>query len=236
MADFIDGVHNYCDRWCERCEFTARCRVFAMEAEMLDEEKDVGSEAFVRNLANILEDAKRMLAEKAEEFGIDLNAIDDQEIADISERKQEFVEQSELTKLAERYAFEAGPLLEESGAWASSTDVDLSIVHEVLAVLHWYRFFIAAKIERGLHGIADDGREFDQLSDPQGDANGSVKIALIAIERSILAWTYLLDENNADRIRPFIQLLELIKRKTEEKFPYARDFVRPGFDEIDTVM
>jgi hypothetical protein len=30
---FIPGVYNYCDRWCERCPFTGRCRVFADEAE-----------------------------------------------------------------------------------------------------------------------------------------------------------------------------------------------------------
>ena len=30
---FIPGIFNYCDRWCERCAFTARCRTFAMEQE-----------------------------------------------------------------------------------------------------------------------------------------------------------------------------------------------------------
>jgi len=29
--DFISGIYNYCDRWCERCVMTARCVVFAME-------------------------------------------------------------------------------------------------------------------------------------------------------------------------------------------------------------
>src|SRR5690606_11821977 len=32
-SDYIDGIFNYCDRWCERCPFTARCRTFAMEQE-----------------------------------------------------------------------------------------------------------------------------------------------------------------------------------------------------------
>lgn len=30
---FIDGLYNYCDRWCERCLLTARCRVFAFEEQ-----------------------------------------------------------------------------------------------------------------------------------------------------------------------------------------------------------
>ncbi len=26
---FIVGIYNYCDSWCEPCQFTSRCRVFA---------------------------------------------------------------------------------------------------------------------------------------------------------------------------------------------------------------
>ena len=29
--NFISGIHNYCDRWCERCQFTSRCAVYAIE-------------------------------------------------------------------------------------------------------------------------------------------------------------------------------------------------------------
>src|SRR5688572_14788934 len=31
---FIVGIFNYCDRWCERCTLTNRCRVFASLAEV----------------------------------------------------------------------------------------------------------------------------------------------------------------------------------------------------------
>ena len=31
---FILGIFNYCDRWCETCAFTSRCRLFADCAEM----------------------------------------------------------------------------------------------------------------------------------------------------------------------------------------------------------
>jgi hypothetical protein len=30
---FISGIYNYCDRWCERCPFTARCLVYAQEQQ-----------------------------------------------------------------------------------------------------------------------------------------------------------------------------------------------------------
>ena len=35
---FILGIFNYCDRWCQRCAFTNRCRVFADTAEIEFEE------------------------------------------------------------------------------------------------------------------------------------------------------------------------------------------------------
>lgn len=31
---FIVGIFNYCDRWCERCALTGRCRLFADQAEI----------------------------------------------------------------------------------------------------------------------------------------------------------------------------------------------------------
>ncbi|MDY6953748.1 MAG: hypothetical protein SWE60_19750 [Thermodesulfobacteriota bacterium] len=27
---FISGIHNYCDRWCERCPLTSRCMNFSI--------------------------------------------------------------------------------------------------------------------------------------------------------------------------------------------------------------
>jgi len=34
--NFIPGIYNYCDRWCERCLYTDRCRVFVMEKEFTE--------------------------------------------------------------------------------------------------------------------------------------------------------------------------------------------------------
>ncbi len=42
MAEKISGIHNYCDRWCERCAFTSRCEVYRTleEKDALDLDKD----------------------------------------------------------------------------------------------------------------------------------------------------------------------------------------------------
>ncbi|HTV00428.1 MAG TPA: hypothetical protein VMF13_07835, partial [Luteitalea sp.] len=34
LDGYIVGIFNYCDRWCERCPLTSRCRVFASTVEM----------------------------------------------------------------------------------------------------------------------------------------------------------------------------------------------------------
>ncbi|MGI8641724.1 MAG: hypothetical protein ACR2MG_17490 [Pyrinomonadaceae bacterium] len=235
---FITGIHNYCDRWCERCTFTARCRVFSMEQEDTDEERDINNEAFWRNLAGIFAQAKTVIREKAEEFGIDVDAVSDEEFAEIKRRREENLSREDLPKLAEKYGRESRKILEEKDEWLIFSALNEETQNEMLSIIYWYQYFIGAKIHRGLSGIFDSDGNFDaeELEDAQSDANGSIKIALIAVERSLMAWTVLLTNENARTIEPLLNLLETIKRKAEEKFPNARDFIRPGFDEIETVM
>jgi hypothetical protein len=234
----IPFIHNYCDRWCERCSFTSRCAVFEAEQETTDEEKDINNDAFWRNLANIFAETKRMLTEQAEELGIDLNNISDEKYEEHRKRERKIIADSNLTKLTKKYAFDARPILAAKDDWLMFSPLDEEANGEMLSIIFWYQFFISAKIQRGLHGILDfDGNEdLDEINDVESDANGSVKVGLIAIERSIMAWTNLMSNENAATIKPFIKLLEIIKQKTETKFPHAKEFIRPGFDEIEMVM
>jgi hypothetical protein len=235
---FIPFIHNYCDRWCERCEFTHRCHVFAMEAEMTDEDQDVESGNFARTISNILDDARNMLTEKAEEFGIDLSQLPDAKMMEMRDRKRKMVRSDELSEMATGYALAAGPILESLRETLPDRSIDDPALSEMFEIVGWYLFFISAKVQRGLNGILDDDgdEDWDELNDVQSDANGSVKIALIAIERSILAWTYIMPDGGSAEIRSMIDLLERIRSRTEEKFPIARQFIRPGFDELEMVM
>jgi hypothetical protein len=239
MSDkFISGIHNYCDRWCERCPFTSRCRVAESENQTTDEERDINNEAFWRRIAANFAEAQKMLTEKAEEFGIDLNIISNEEFAEHQNREDEFTENQELTKLAEKYWKDVGKAFEARDEWLIFSALDEEAQNEMLEIIGWYQFFIAAKIQRGFHSILDFEGNLDEevLNDPQSDANGSIKIALIAVERSLIAWTALMSAENAAQIKPHITILETIKQKVETKFSNARDFVRLGFDEIEIVM
>ncbi|MCK5470856.1 MAG: hypothetical protein KAI99_20175, partial [Cyclobacteriaceae bacterium] len=66
------------------------------------------------------------------------------------------------------------------------------------------------------------------------DSDGSAKVALIGIDRSISAWNILLSffPEQKKQIITIIMLLENTQKNVENRFPGARGFVRPGFDEI----
>ena len=94
------------------------------------------------------------------------------------------------------------------------------------------------KVHSSYHAALDDDGfpDPEELNDTQSYANGTAKITLIIIERSISSWNYLRNESNSRLLDPVIDRLETIKRMLETKFPNAREFIRPGFDEIETVM
>ena len=72
----------------------------------------------------------------------------------------------------------------------------------------------------------------------QEDGNGSAKIALIAIDRSMAAWhaMEMCLPGKSDSIAPIVAELERLRWLLEEEFPDARGFIRPGFDEADTEL
>jgi hypothetical protein len=78
-----------------------------------------------------------------------------------------------------------------------------------------------------------EGGEAQSDANVQSDSDGSAKVALIGIERSIGAWARLREllPKKADSILPIMLHLEHLLRATEQEFPKAQSFVRPGFDE-----
>jgi hypothetical protein len=67
----------------------------------------------------------------------------------------------------------------------------------------------------------------------EDDMNGSAKVALISINRSLAAWSTLLKimDEYKKPIMEIIVLLRKIKSVAENEFPKAMAFIRPGLDE-----
>ncbi|MEW6161133.1 MAG: hypothetical protein AB1813_27200 [Verrucomicrobiota bacterium] len=102
-------------------------------------------------------------------------------------------------------------------------------------VIRWYQQFIYVKLCRAI-----DSRAYEELDTDEEikrlpkDSDGSAKVALIAIDRSIAAWSGLraaLGAEDGDGVLNLLATLAAIRRDTEQLFPQARAFVRPGFDE-----
>ena len=251
---FIEGIYNYCDRWCERCSFTSRCMLYAMEEEDRDDPAahDINSDAFWNRLASTLKQTHEMIATIAAEHGIDLDALDADETKERSRHRGES-RTNPLVRSAQQYislvnAWFVGEYPDSRQVRdAGGTRGDLPLVdfdaqdrasqiQDAVAVIRWYEFQIAVKITRGL--IREDGNPEGSEESPaetrsQTDSDGSAKVALIGIERSISAWARLREllPAKADSITPMMLHLEQLRRATEQAFPKAQSFVRPGFDE-----
>ncbi|MGB5746440.1 MAG: hypothetical protein WBM69_05630 [Desulfobacterales bacterium] len=103
-----------------------------------------------------------------------------------------------------------------------------------MEVIRWYQHQIYVKLRRALHSAHDEATE-DDLDDYPKDSDGSTKVSLIGMDRSISAWGKIIKNfpDEEDSILGIIAHLDRLRRRTETEFPDARAFVRPGFDEIN---
>jgi hypothetical protein len=232
---FIPGIYNYCDRWCERCPQTSHCLNFSISEEEFSDpdSKDIKNEAFWNKLSSILGETLELLRESAKEWGVELETLDSIDDTENMKAKHEAAENHLLSRAAKRYAkivedwfTERETLFFETTA-AAREGVDFE---EAIEVIRWYQYFISAKVIRAVRGEVEDEEEgYDEF---QRDSDGSAKIALIAIDRSIGAWAvirhYITD--GVEGVIDVIALLDGMRQAVEKAFPRARSFIRPGFD------
>ena len=222
---FIVGIFNYCDRWCEACAFTSRCRLFADGAE-LEARMDPSLKALtaaptrVEDVREPPEWLREILAEAEE--AVARGDVDD------DTPKESRDEHKAMEQQAHEYCRRAIEWLEAHGGRGASDPRD------PLAILRWFAWFIAPKVGRATSGLAnDEGREIGEPA----DHDGSAKVALLAIERSQAAWAALAASGAAPARESdsFVSELEWLRRELDRAFPAARAFVRPGFDEPEAV-
>ena len=234
--DLISGIYNYCDRWCERCPLTSRCLVYATESEFSEneiEDNDISNAQFWHALNDTLTEVRALIPVWAKEAQ-DLNDPAQQHTV---RRHTRAVDNHPLTKAGKRYANAASDWFRElDQPNDSSTNVGTEKpqpFEDARQVIQWYQYQIAVKTIRALSARNEDDAEDN---DVPKDSDGSAKVALIGIDRSIAAW-HLMQLSLSDRaesIVPLILQLDRLRTKLEESFPEARDFIRPGFDQVAT--
>jgi len=176
---FIPGIYNYCDRWCERCDFSNRCSVFASEKDF-------------ERIADAPEEEREALIDEMEKriFGVDENdEFEDYEEDEMSENfpdidmdlDEEEYEKEQNDLFSPRKQAERHPLVlktrdysDQSNKWLQlqidHTKHDFQkllamgtadLIFQALEVLEWFHFFIYTKMQRAMNGHFEmDENEF----------------------------------------------------------------------------
>lgn len=248
----IPGIHNYCDRWCERCSFASRCDVYENTSVLTPEEMDVHNKAFWERLSKNFEGMIEMIREAAAKHGIDLTRFTPEEEKKHQageKRLDDIRENHPLSRMSWEYAEEAMEWLKKIPSIGEKEEelkkgltlgiltkedatTEAASLKDCLEVIQWYVHFIHLKLVRALMGKAEDDG-WDVESGFQNDFDGSAKIAMIAVDRTMQAWLMLMNTfpSQEDTFLNFLATLQKIKTLTEKEFPNAWNFVRPGFDQ-----
>jgi len=250
--NLIPGIYNYCDRWCERCPFTSRCMNFALSEEQFADPQthDINNEAFWEKLSEIFQLTLEMVKETAQEQGIDLDSLDIQQAADERETIRNSAKNHECPYAAKVYGqmvndwFDSAKDLFEEKADDLGLQVRLELpdfdpaeeadsLKNSVDIIRWYQHFIYVKLIRAVQGKLKETPQ--SLEEFPKDSDGSAKVAVISIDRSIAAWGQMREHfpQRRDDILDVLVHLDRLRRKTEAVFPNARAFVRTGFDSPD---
>jgi hypothetical protein len=200
------------------------------------ETQDIRNEAFWRKLSGILGETLELLREAGKKWGIDLETLDSVSDTECMRASDEAAEGHVISRAAKSYSKMVEDWFREREGlfFETATVVNEGVnLEEAFEVIRWYQYFIAAKVTRAIRGkIEEEEERFDESA---SDSDGSAKIALIAIDRSIGAWAVIPHYNNlyAESVLEIISFLDRLRQAVEETFPNARSFIRPGFDRID---
>jgi len=248
----IPGIYNYCDRWCERCPFSARCLSYALEKEDADDpdERNMSNQKFWEKLSETFKMTRELIKKAAEEQGMDLEELEQASSDDLHEKSHQFAENHPVARAARKYS-------KMTSVWFKEVDhlfsidynnkgnslhilptnafkeADFQEVENAVSVIRWYQFQVSVKLMRALNGLVMEAEEDMLWVDHQKDSDGSAKVSLLGIDHSINGWGTLLKNfpSEENTILDMLVHLERLRNDIEREFPNARSFKRPGFDD-----
>lgn len=243
--DFIPGIYNYCDRWCERCDLTNRCRLFYDEQKQLQDSE--GKDNFTEIISKNLEKSVELLHKMAEEKGIDLdNIIVDKEVFQQKQQKYKSARKHPLVMLAKTYTGDIDQWLKDRdylepenskhlknidlGINLDESDKALRTMDEAMNIINLYKFQIQIKLTSAINFYPHNPDFEDEI---QNMHHTSARIALIGVNNSMKAWQSLLqhlDDDDGKIVDALLQLHQL-QTKINQQFPLLHKFKRPGFED-----
>ena len=164
---------------------------------------DLSNREFWDKLSEVFTMTIKMIEEEAEELGIELDSIDKSFNCENIDMKDEEIEKHKIVHNAKKYleiADEWFKLAEEdfldkqaelinheSLELENTTPLDDALtITDAVDIIRWYRHQILVKLKRALFSRIEEKEDSDH--EYQKDSDGSAKVALIGIDRSIIAW------------------------------------------------
>jgi hypothetical protein len=246
MNNTIPFIFDYCDGWCCHCGFTKNCAVYVEMDDLPGEEiEDTEFREIISIEIEGISQTFEIISDQPGIVGDELTVAEIKEMERKMLLSKEMLKKSDLVKsaldyiklidkiFADRYFWKSKARLMAKnvskgivGVKESGRSVDR--VQKSIDVIQWYFTFIHMKFSRAIVSKI----QFNDGMGLQSDANGSAKIALIAVERSINAFKELLKIfGNEKKLIEAVSVLEHIQRLGSLEFPNAEFFIRPGFDE-----
>lgn len=254
QENFIPSIYSYCDRRCDKCPFTSRCAGFANDHGIhsaASPETPEFWDALRQNFQDALDQLNDLLQRMgAVEDDLDLPDAEAQTessypLPEASDEKDDLEKEAE--ELSQKYRDDVNDFFKNNEAYFESQGQEtedrlemglpidlesLGFVREAVDTIRWYQNFIGVKIARALSG-REEMLSNDVENPQQSDANGSAKIAMISLQRSVDAWKQLsrfFPEKRLEITRVSITL-EALRSMILRCFPDWNAFHRPGFDD-----
>jgi hypothetical protein len=227
-TDRIEFISSYCDRWCERCSYTARCSTYAVEIA-------IGMCGDVKEALELALGTPRPARadEGPSDFGQEAARVTPTpaELPSVREARRRRgidIDQTRLMRTAWQFTKASHQWIHSRyDEMANAGDAVDVVLREALALAVRDAAFITVKLKRAL-GSRERGDDDHPI---QNDGNGSAKVALISIERSEAAWGVIAQATGDTLPLKLVELLRTLRQEVEREFPAAKHFIRPGFDE-----
>ena len=259
--DYIVGIFNACDYWCDHCAFTRRCRNFQTGEELKPRGRDKPAsdeENQTRwdSVDAVIGEARKRLNEIAAERFDDL--LCDVEEGDDPEEFERFLAEQDardkvvrghfVVKAATTYMMAVSEWLKSVAPEvkevtdrlidqarftpeAGAASDELERLDECVDIVSWYHTLLPPKAHRMISGLLELPKQ--AAWNDGSDVFGTGKLLLVSVDRSLSAWTQLIDimPSQEDAILGFLIRLDHLRRGIERAVPQARAFIRPGLDE-----
>jgi hypothetical protein len=241
--NLIPGIYNYCDRWCSKCNFTDRCRLFQYEAEtkikhILNDKNPDDPEVFMKVVEENINKVRQMLFDKLKEMNIDPEEIMEYEMPQepdfnsypINNLAEDFVKSfNDFKEIFDFY----NPQISDAVKIYRLTN-ELKEIQNSLSVLGWYSPQVFVKTKRLIYAheeyIAQEDEEMKEIYEEELFITG--KLIYISVMKCLSALNNLHEHcpEFGNQILNQITLLTLIKEELLKMYPGIPNFKRPYFD------